>query len=209
MPNKSFITSKNMLIFLLVVVVVISAFLLLDFKAATSQTNSNTQSNSYSTNNTGINFSKEVFVYIDGNGSISKGMGSEIIKGFNNAGMQISQIDEFKNKYQKPVFIVTIRNSDILYTPFYSTASIEAFYFYSSKGDTKYYKGFKKGENPTVRFYSNESKNGEYIKQGALSMKDSTKGLISLNAYTNHLEKNLATNIIKSFLPVEQQWRIK
>ncbi|WP_292487375.1 hypothetical protein [Methanohalobium sp.] len=181
----------------------------LDFKAATSQTNSNTQSNSYSTNNTGINFSKEVFVYIDGNGNISKGTGSEIIKGFNNAGMQISQIDEFKNNYQKPVFIVTIKNFDILYTPFYSTANIEAFYFYSSEGDTKYYKGFKRDKNPTVRFYSNESKSGEYIKQGALSMKDSTKGIISLKAYTNHLEKNLATNVIKSFLPVEQQWRLK
>jgi hypothetical protein len=198
-----------MLIFLLVLFVLISAFLFLDFKAATSQTNSNAQSNSYSTNNTGINFSKEVFVYIDGNGSISKGTGSEIIKGFNNAGMQISQIEEFKMSYQKPVFIVTIRNFDILYTPFYSTASIEAFYFYSSKGDTKYYKGFKKGENPTVRFYSNESKNGEYIKQGSISMKDSTKGFVSLKAYTNHLEKNLATNIIKGFLPVEQQWRLK
>lgn len=184
--------TKKILLSGLILAFVLSSFYLLDFKAAQSETQTNSRVSAYSSGDPRIDFSGKVYLYVEGEDSISKSLRKSLEAEMEKAGMEVSVAGTVKEKYDSQALFVNISKPDWLYTPVYASSDLKILFFYTSTGeDTKYFEQFKEG-NVTVVFENKGSGEGKKLISGEMDLQDSTKGLVSLKAYRKHLAEEAA-----------------
>ncbi len=175
--------------------VVLSSFYVLDFKAAQSETQTNSVVSTYSTGDPQIDFPGKVYLYVEGDDSISKSLRENLGAELEKAGMNVSIADAVEEKYDSQALLVNVSKREGLYTPIYASSNLNILFFYTTTGkDTKYFEQFKEG-NITVVFENTGSREGEKLIRGDMELQDSTKGLISQKAYREYLAAEAAKEI--------------
>lgn len=188
--------TKKIFFAALALTIVISSFYILDFKVARSETLIDSAVSAYSTGDPLIHFPGKVYLYVEGDDSVSKTLREKLAAELEKAGGHVSIAEAFEEKYDSQALLVNISKHKGLYTPFYASSDIAILFFYTSTGeDTKYFEQFKEG-NITVIFKNTGSRNGEKLIRGDLELRDSTKGLISQKAYREHLASESAKEIV-------------
>lgn len=189
--------TKRIFFLVLALTVVLSSFYILDFKAAQSETQSNSVVSTYSTGDPQIDFPGKVYLYVGGDDFVSKTLKEHLGTELEKAGMDVSIADIFEEEYDSQALLVSINKYEGLYTPAYASSNLNILFFYTTTGkDTKYFEQFKEG-NITVVFENTGSQEGEKLIRGDMELQDSTKGLISQKAYQKHLASKAAKEIVR------------
>jgi hypothetical protein len=189
--------AKKILLSVLILVVALSSFYVLDFKAARSETRANSVVSAYSTGNPQIDFPGRIYLYVEGEDSISKSLRESLESELEKADMKVSVTDAVEEKYDSQILLVNVSKHDGLYTPVYASSDLNILFFYTSTGeDTKYFEQFKEG-NVTVAFVNTGFREGEKLIRGDMELQDSTKGIVSLKAYRKHLAEEAAKKTVE------------
>ena len=191
--------TKRILFALLVLAVVLSSFYVLDFKVAQSETRTNSGVNACSTGDPQIDSQGRIYLYIEGDDSISKSLRKSLRAELEKAGMEVSVSNAVEEKYDSQALLVNVSKHEGFFTPVYASSDLNILFFYTSTGeDTKYFEQFKEG-NVTVVFVNTGSREGEKLIRGDIELQDSTKGIVSLKAYRKHLAEEAARQTVEQF----------
>ncbi len=189
--------TKKVLLSILALAVVLSSFYILDFKAAQSETQTNSKVSAYSSGDPMIDLPGRIYLYVEGDDSISKSLRESLEIELEKAGMEVSVTSAIEEKYDSQALLVNVSKPDELYTPVYASSNLKLLFFYTSTGEgTKYFEQFKEG-NVTVIFENTGSEEGEKLIRGDMDLQDSTKGLVSLKAYRKHLAEEAAKKTVE------------
>ncbi|NAT11318.1 hypothetical protein C4E22_07265 [ANME-1 cluster archaeon AG-394-G06] len=187
-----------LLILALVLVAVVIAFVCLDFNELRSETTGDIKTASLVRGQAAINLTDGFYVFIvsaDGDDGIVKELNKTLISMLNElgaecVGAEILQDDELTDSYDAQVLVVDLSERDVSYMPFYATANLTAFSFYSSNGNISW----RTKEDPVVMIMA-ESEEGLWMRS-KINKIDSTRGIISLKAYEKHLADEIAKVVI-------------
>jgi hypothetical protein len=187
-----------LLILALVLVSVVIAFVCLEYNESRSETTGDIQTASLVRGPVGINLTGEFYVFIvtaDGDDGIVNELNKTLISMLNELGAEcvgagILQDDELTDRYDAQVLVVDLSERDVSYMPFYATANLTAFSFYSSNGNISW----RTKEDPVVMIMA-ESEEGLWMRS-KINKIDSTRGIISLKAYEKHLADEIAKVVI-------------
>lgn len=187
-----------LLILALVLVAVVIAFVCLHFNESRSETTGDIQTVSLVRGQAAINLTDGFYVFIvsaDGDDGIVKELNKTLISMLNElgaecVGAEILQDDELTDRYDAQVLVVDLSERDVSYMPFYATANLTAFSFYSSNGNISW----RTKEDPVVMIMA-ESEEGLWMRS-KINKIDSTRGIISLKAYEKHLADEIAKVVI-------------
>ena len=187
-----------LLILALVLVAVVIAFVCLDFNESRSETTGDIKTVSLVRGQAAINLTDGFYVFIvsaDGDDGIVKELNKTLISMLNElgaecVGAEILQDDELTDRYDAQVLVVDLSERDVSYMPFYATANLTAFSFYSSNGNISW----RTKEDPVVMIMA-ESEEGLWMRS-KINKIDSTRGIISLKAYEKHLADEIAKVVI-------------
>lgn len=168
-----------------------SALLLLDFRAATSVTQTHSQVRRYSAGDFQIDLAGGLYVYVEGDDDLARELRSQLAEKLRQQGIQVFEADALKEEYDRQTLIVTLLDRKLSYNPFYPSASLESLFVYSSSGDSTYFESFKTGE-PVVHLST-----GQLLIVGKSTLNDTTKGVISIKAYQRYLAEGIANIIIQ------------
>ncbi|MDD3247719.1 MAG: hypothetical protein PHF18_12850 [Methanosarcina sp.] len=189
--------AKKILLSVLILAVALSSFYVLEFKAARSETRANSVVSAYSTGNPQIDFPGRIYLYVEGEDSISKSLRESLESELEKADMKVSVTDAVEEKYDSQTLLVNVSKHDGLYTPVYASSDLNILFFYTSTGeDTKYFEQFKEG-NVTVAFVNTGFREGEKLIRGNMELQDSTTGIVSLKAYRKHLAEETAKKTVE------------
>ncbi|HIH95851.1 TPA: hypothetical protein HA338_18225 [Methanosarcina acetivorans] len=188
--------TKKILLSILAFAIVFSSFYILDFKAAQSKIQTNSRVSAYSSGDPMINFPGKIYLYVEGDDSISKSFRESLKAELEKAGMKVSIAGAVEEKYDSQALLVNV-SKDGLYTPFYASSDLKLLFFYTSTGeDTKYFEQFKERNEPVI-FENKGSGEGEKLIHGDMNLQDSTKGLVSLKAYRKYLAEEAAKETVE------------
>lgn len=189
--------TKKILLFGLALAVIISSFYILDFKVAHSKTRTNSRVGAYSSGDPMIDyFPSRIYLYVEGDDSISRYLNESLEAELEKAGMEVSVTGAVEEKYDSQALFVNV-SRDGFYTPVYASSDLDVLFFYTSTGTgTKYFEQFKEG-NVSVIFENTGSGEGEKFVHGDMELQDSTKGLVSLKAYRKHLAEEAAKKTVE------------
>ena len=187
-----------LLILALVLVAVVIAFVCLDFNELRSETTGDIKTASLVRGQAAINLTDGFYLFIvtaDGDDGIVNELNKTLISMFNELGAEclgaeILQDDELTDSYDAQVLVVDLSERDVSYMPFYATANLTAFSFYSSNGNISW----RTKEDPVVMIMA-ESEEGLWMRSKINNI-DSTRGIISLKAYEKHLADEIAKVVI-------------
>ena len=187
-----------LLILALVLVSVVIAFVCLEFNESRSETTGDIKTASLVRGQAAINLTDGFYVFIvsaDGDDGIVKELNKTLISMLNElgaecVGAEILQDDELMDRYDAQVLVVDLSERDVSYMPFYATANLTAFSFYSSNGNISW----RTKEDPVVMIMA-ESEEGLWMRS-KINKIDSTRGIISLKAYEKHLADEIAKVVI-------------
>lgn len=187
-----------LLILALVLVAVVIAFVCLDFNESRSETTGDIKTASLVRGQAAINLTDGFYVFIvtaDGDDGIVNELNKTLISMLNELGAEclgaeILQDDELTDSYDAQVLVVDLSERDVSYMPFYATANLTAFSFYSSNGNISW----RTKEDPVVMIMA-ESEEGLWMRS-KINTIDSTRGIISLKTYEKHLADEIAKVVI-------------
>ena len=187
-----------LLILALVLVAVVIAFVCLEYNESRSETTGDIKTASLVRGQAAINLTDGFYVFIvsaDGDDGIVKELNKTLISMLNElgaecVGAEILQDDELTDRYDAQVLVVDLSERDVSYMPFYATANLTAFSFYSSNGNISW----RTKEDPVVMIMA-ESEEGLWMRS-KINKIDSTRGIISLKAYEKHLADEIAKVVI-------------
>ena len=196
-------TTILILVLVLILVAIVSAaFLFLDFNfnfnVSTAETTGDIQAASFVKGEAGINLTNGFYVFIvsaDGEDGLVTELNKTLISMLDKHGAEcvgggIFQDKELKDRYDAQVIIVDLSDRKVSYTPFYATANLTAFSFYSSNGNVSW----RTKEDPVVMIMA-ESEEGLWMRS-KINKIDSTRGIISLKAYEKHLAEEIAKAVV-------------
>lgn len=182
---------------MLVFSVILSSFYMLDFKASRSNTQANSVVSSYSSGNPEFDFSDQIFLYVEGDDSLTVDLKEKLTKELEAAGTEVIIVNKVDKNYDSQILLVNISKDNWLYTPVYASSNMNLIFFYTSTGkDTKYFEQFKEG-NKNVFFVNGSSMQGEKLMDGEIKLQDSTLGLVSLKAYKKHLTTEASGEVVE------------
>lgn len=187
-----------LLILALVLVAVVIAFVCLDFNESRSETTGDIKTASLVRGQAAINLTDGFYLFIvsaDDDDGIVNELNKTLISMLNELGAEcvcaeILQEDELTDRYDAQVLVVDLSERDVSYMPFYATANLTAFSFYSSNGNISW----RTKEDPVVMIMA-ESEEGLWMRS-KINKSDSTRGIISLKAYEKHLADEIAKVVI-------------
>ncbi len=187
-----------LLILAFVLVSVVIAFVCLDFNESRSETTGDIKTASLVRGEAAINLTDGFYVFIvsaNGDDGIVNELNKTLISMLNELGAEcvcaeILQDDELTDSYDAQVLVVDLSERDVSYMPFYATANLTAFSFYSSNGNISW----RTKEDPVVMIMA-ESEEGLWMRS-KINKIDSTRGIISLKAYEKHLADEIAKVVI-------------
>ena len=174
-----------------IIAIFIAAFLFLDFKAAFSETKF--ESMVLNTSSTPpVNLTGGFYVYMMENDDLTQELRRSLINNLSEKWNGILEANSLEKSYDRQILIVTPRDREISYNPFYPSARVETIFYYSPSGDTTNYKAFKDGWPHHSYFEKNE-----IVLVGRLNLTDTTIGVVSLKAYRKYLAEEIMKNIIQ------------
>jgi len=187
-----------LLILALVLVAVVIAFVCLEYNESRSETTGDIKTASFVRGQAAINLTDGFYLFIvtaDGDDGIVKELNKTLISMLNElgaecVGAEILQDDELTDRYDAQVLVVDLSERDVSYMPFYATANLTAFSFFSSNGNISW----RTKEDPVVMIMA-ESEEGLWMRS-KINKIDSTRGIISLKAYEKHLADEIAKVVI-------------
>ena len=187
-----------LLILALVLVSVVIAFVCLEYNESRSETTGDIKTASLVRGQAAINLTDGFYVFIvsaNGDDGIVNELNKTLISMLNElgaecVGAEILQDDELTDRYDAQVLVVDLSERDVSYMPFYATANLTAFSFYSSNGNISW----RTKEDPVVMIMA-ESEEGLWMRS-KINKIDSTRGIISLKAYEKHLADEIAKVVI-------------
>ena len=191
----------NRIYFLIIAVVVIAgvgcSFLFMDFGASRSETSVNSRAAKFVCGEEVAKVSGDIYLYVDGGEEFDSVLGDELERELEGIASRLIEVAKLKDEFDGQLVAVTVIWEDIDYTPLYSRAEMNILYFFSSSGESEYFKKFKReksgGKDVIVRF--NCSKGPQVIKKGEISFRDTSYGIFSLKYYNRHLADRLASEI--------------
>lgn len=196
---------KKIFLIILVFAIILSSFYILDFKAAWGETQANSVVSSYSSGNPEPDFSDRIFLYVEGDDSLTVDLKSKLRKDLEAAGAEVVTVNKVDKKYDSQVLLVNISRDKWLYAPVYASSNLNLVFFYTSTGeDTKYFEQFKEG-NKSIVFMNDGSTQGKKLIDGEIKLQDSTRGLVSLKAYKKYLATEASGEIVKQLQAQFQQ----
>ena len=174
------------------------AFVCLEYNESRSETTGDIKTASFVRGQAAINLTGGFYLFIvtaDGDDGILKELNKTLISMLNELGAEcvgagIFQDDELTDRYDAQVLVVDLSERDVSYMPFYATANLTAFSFYSSNGNISW----RTKEDPVVMIMA-ESEEGLWMRS-KINKIDSTRGIISLTAYEKHLADEIAKVVI-------------
>ncbi len=191
----------NRIYFLIIAVVVIAgvgcSFLFMDFGASRSETSVNSMAAKFEWGEEEAKVSGDIHLYVDGGEEFDSVLGDELERELEGIAWRLIEVAKLKDEFDGPLVAVTVIWDDIDYTPLYSRAEMNVLYFFSSSGESEYFKKFKReksgGKDVIVRH--NCSKGPQIIKKGEISLRDTSYGIFSLRYYKRHLADRIASKI--------------
>jgi len=176
----------------------VSAFLLLDFQAAKSVTHVDSQVNRASAGKPEIDFTREIYVYVEGEDRLTDKFRAQMIRKLRKNGTEVLEVEKLEEQFDQQMLAVALSDRTISFNPVCPSARLDVFFLYSSSGNASYFDDFKSGNQPTVQLYLDESGSGELVVGGQLDVRDTTKGITSLKAYQGHLADEITNHIIQN-----------
>ncbi|WP_410507902.1 hypothetical protein RSJ42_14040 [Methanosarcina hadiensis] len=196
---------KKIILVMLVFAVLLFSFYVMDFKTARSETQANSVVSSYSSGNPELDFSGRIFLYIEGEDSLTMDLKEKLRNDLEAAGAEVISVSRIDENYDSQALLVNISKDNWLYTPVYASSDLNIVFFYTSTGkDTKYFEQFKEG-NKSVVFINDNPMQGKKLMDGEIKMQDYTRGLVSLKAYKKHLAAEISEEIVKQLQAQFQQ----
>jgi hypothetical protein len=196
---------KKIILVMLVFAVLLFSFYVMDFKTARSEMQANSVVSSYSSGNPELDFSGRIFLYIEGEDSLTMDLKEKLGNDLEAAGAEVISVSRIDENYDSQALLVNISKDNWLYTPVYASSDLNIVFFYTSTGkDTKYFEQFKEG-NKSVVFINDSPMQGKKLMDGEIKMQDYTRGLVSLKAYKKHLAAETSGEIVKQLQAQFQQ----
>jgi hypothetical protein len=191
----------NRMYFLVIAVVVIAgvacSFLFMDSGASRSETSVNSRAEKFACMEEVANVSGEIYLYADGGEEFDSVLGDELEEELDGISSRVMEFAKLKDEFDGQLVAVAVIWDDIDYTPLYSQAEMNVLYFFSSSGESEYFKKFKRekfgGKDVVVRF--NSCQGPQIIKKGEISLKDISYGVFSIVYYRRHLADRIASNV--------------
>jgi len=123
--------------------------------------------------------------------------GKLVAEELRNMGHKVKLLDEPK-ECDGQFLAVWVEKVNITYTPIKSSGVVRALAIYSSIGRPKHYLEYKNAENKTLALRSFVSDvRGEVQAYTIITLKDSSKGIMSFRGYQDYLLKLTAREIVK------------
>ncbi len=189
-------------IYLMVIAVVVIAgvacsFLFMDFGASRSETSVNSRAGKFAYMEEVANVSGDIYLYVDGGEEFDSVLGDELERELDGISSRVMEFAKLKDEFDGQLVAVAVIWDDIDYTPLYSQAEMNVLYFFSSSGESEYFKKFKRekfgGRDVVVRF--NSSQGPQVIKKGEISLRDTSYGVFSIEYYKRHLAGRIASKV--------------
>ncbi len=174
-----------------IIAIFITTILFLDFKAAISGTKFEYAVINTTLDPLKVNLSGGL-VYVMKDDDLTQELRHSLINNLSEKWSDIREANSLEKNYDRQVLIVTLRDREISYNPFYPSARVETIFYYSPSGDTTNFKAFKDGWPHHSYFEKNEM-----VLVGRLNLTDTTIGVVSLKAYRKYLAEEIMKNIIQ------------
>ena len=176
-----------------VILVIVFAFLLLNFRAAVSNTQVNKM---VSTTDLGeklpatMQQKEKINVALVGEGPLVSVLQKTLIEKLDEAGIgEIELVQERQPVYQNPVLVVKVGKTGPIWTPIFATSQLSVHAGYASNGDSTFIETVEE-THTTV------GKPDVSIMYGEYDVRDRTFGLISRRGYYQYLGEYLAEEIV-------------
>jgi hypothetical protein len=187
----------HMVIAVVVIAGVGCSFLFMDFGASRSETSVNSRAGKFACMEEVANVSGVIYLYVDGGEEFDSVLGDELEEELDGISSRVVELAKLKDEFDGQLVAVAVIWDDIDYTPLYSQAETNVLYFFSSSGESEYFKKFKReksgGKDVVVRF--NSSQGPQIIKKGEISFRDTSYGVFSLKYYKRHLADRIASKV--------------
>jgi hypothetical protein len=182
----------------LLLVVFAAALAFSNFRIAQSATNKDISASTYTFGDPEVNLRDKLYLHIEGDNLYVKEIRSSLTKVLKDEGVEVFVSEELKDKFDEQVLALGMIDKNIGYNPFTPNAEIEVLFAYFWDGNTSYFDEFLTGESVVVQL-THEG----LIKQGTLSLRDKTRGIISYRAYIDHLATKAAEQIVNSIFEIQ------
>lgn len=173
---------------LAVLAVLALAFALLDFRIARSQTRANTQGGTGTAGerqDIGQLHGQKLILFVEEQEPFSDALRRQLRPALADSDLfgEVEVVTDFDQQMPEATLVVRVNRADILYTPVFARADIEAELFYSSNGDLSFI------ERGSFVFQREEGDRVEVQSRQTAELADETIGVISGPAYMNHLAR--------------------
>lgn len=187
---------------ILIVVLALAAFALgltfADFWIAQGLTSVDSSTSTYRFGAPDIGVLDTLNLYVEGDNRYTRSLRTILIQELEAEGVDIVESEELLDDYDDPVLAVAVTERDIRYNPFLPSAELEVLFAYFWNGNTTYYDDIRAGEPVVIQFTE-----AGLIREGTLFLVDNTRGVISYQAYINHLASEAAEKIADQILEIE------
>lgn len=183
----------------------------LDFQAAESQTNVNSQVSTGAANNATVDLSGGVYVYVLGNDTLSAEYQAALLAELNERGVAAEAAPGIRATYDKPVLFVTLQSWRLSWDPVSPEANATWRMLYAQPGNVSRFGWPEDGNDFSAdrfqaRFESGDvgpivmDGNLDLVRDGEFELHDRTSGVVSLAAYDRHVREAVADATVDALL---------
>lgn len=193
MKSNSKILTVASLIFIILIFGISLSFL--NYKLAASETNVSESTNRYSWGS--LDEENNIYLYIEDKNALNNYLETSIVKNLENLGYKVQITSEFKDNFNNQAVLISFIEKEINYNPFFPNSSINLLFYYTSKGDTRYFNDFKEGRIPPVihEIEDDYENKGELLVVSNIYLDNRTRGIITIKAYYEYLANSLGAKI--------------
>ncbi len=186
---------KRILLPLFILVVLAAAFFLLPFRVMKSTTTANsTVAASRTSNDQPVQISSPVGLYVSGDAVLAR----RIMAQLQSESSRVPQLQSFNllsaaaDQADTPLMIVTLKENQVRWTPFFARAALQVTVSYATNGDVSF-----RHTDPT-HFQSDSGQPPSLRYQGKYVLADQSYGLLSLPGYQDYLAGKVVDAILSS-----------
>lgn len=193
---------KNRKTFLIIAVsaVIVAVFLLVNFRAAFSNTGAETIATTVSSGDTlpdAMQQRAKITLVVIGEGPLAPALEKSLVKAIGSAGLgEVELVHALDADYPNPVLVIDVGRPGVLWTPVFGSSSFSVDAWYASNGDTTGIDaesvGFDNTDGPGI------------ITSTEYQVRDSSYGIMSRPGYYQLLADWLANSIVEALSKLYQ-----
>jgi hypothetical protein len=184
---------RILLAVLLALVLAAGAFTTLDFRALDSQTATDASVTTTQGNQATAPLEEPLQLVVLGGGPVAEGLGDELEAELAGPFAAVNQSAAPIQPWDGPVLVVGVTESAVQYNPVTPRARVQATYGFVGSGNATLATDFATGGSPPV-----DASRHPYVTHGQVTVTDSSRGLVSLPAYRDHVRTRLAAALAES-----------